>query len=279
MLLKMKQQFLNELKSKRKEKKELNLSDKPHVYNFKYETTSNALTLKLLNNLFAIVEQFDIMVDGLIMNAFKYAEVRNFGKTVYDDLTAKEIKERKKDKTSAVAILFSATIYRYNSLNENQITLYNNETHSFFNFTIVTKEAPLHSCKILPLEKRGLQSKIDEMYMFSPHISTVQIMTEENYFCEASNPYDALVAGSIEKPEVYDIAMTLRVNNDKSKAQTYKDAFLSILRSKALNDMQVYDKLMLKLKEQDNLTEEEYENTKITKEEFIKTLQKPIKQS
>ena len=263
-----------ELKRKtRKGKKELSLSAKPYVYNFKYETTEGSLSVNLLNQLFTVVEQFNIMVDGIIVNAFKFAKIRSFGKTIYTELTTKEIKERKKEKTSALADLWTATIYRYNSFGENQITLYNNETNSFFNFTIVKKEAK-HSCNILPLEKRmPLRNIKNDMLMYSPHVSTVQVMTENDYFCEAANPFTASVAGTDEKTEVYDVAVTSAFSDDKSKVEIYKEAFLSILRTKAYNDILVFDKLMLKLKENDKLTEEECNNAKITIEELIKTLQ------
>jgi len=47
-------------------------------------TTGGALTLAALNSAFAFIEQHDLTVAKIVMHASRYADVRNFGKTVYD---------------------------------------------------------------------------------------------------------------------------------------------------------------------------------------------------
>ena len=50
-----------------------------------------ALTLNALNQAFATIEQHDLTVGKIICHALRYADIRNFGKTVYDEATQKEV--------------------------------------------------------------------------------------------------------------------------------------------------------------------------------------------
>jgi len=54
-------------------------------------TTGGALTLAALNSAFAFIEQHDLTVAKIVMHASRYADVRNFGKTVYDEATQREV--------------------------------------------------------------------------------------------------------------------------------------------------------------------------------------------
>ena len=54
-------------------------------------STGGALTLNALNQAFATIEQHDLTVGKIVMHALRYADVRNFGKTVYDEATQKEV--------------------------------------------------------------------------------------------------------------------------------------------------------------------------------------------
>jgi hypothetical protein len=53
--------------------------------------TGGALTLTALNQAFATVESHDLTVGKIVMHAQRYADVRNFGKTVYDEATQREV--------------------------------------------------------------------------------------------------------------------------------------------------------------------------------------------
>ena len=53
--------------------------------------TGGALTLTALNQAFATIESHDLTVAKIIMHAQRYADVRNFGKTVYDEATQREV--------------------------------------------------------------------------------------------------------------------------------------------------------------------------------------------
>jgi hypothetical protein len=54
-------------------------------------STGGALTVNALNQAFATIEQHDLTVGKIVMHALRYADVRNFGKTVYDEATQKEV--------------------------------------------------------------------------------------------------------------------------------------------------------------------------------------------
>jgi len=54
-------------------------------------STGGALTLNALNQAFATIEQHDLTVGKIICHALRYADIRNFGKTVYDEATQKEV--------------------------------------------------------------------------------------------------------------------------------------------------------------------------------------------
>ena len=54
-------------------------------------STGGALSLNALNQAFATIEQHDLTVAKITMHALRYADVRNFGKTVYDEATQKEV--------------------------------------------------------------------------------------------------------------------------------------------------------------------------------------------
>lgn len=53
--------------------------------------TGGALTLTALNQAFATIESHDLTVAKLVMHAQRYADVRNWGKTVYDEATVREV--------------------------------------------------------------------------------------------------------------------------------------------------------------------------------------------
>jgi hypothetical protein len=54
-------------------------------------STGGALTVNALNQAFATIEQHDLTVGKIVMHALRYADVRVFGKTVYDEATQKEV--------------------------------------------------------------------------------------------------------------------------------------------------------------------------------------------
>ena len=54
-------------------------------------STGGTLTLNALNQSFATIEQHDLTVGKIVCHALRYADIRNFGKTVYDEATQKEV--------------------------------------------------------------------------------------------------------------------------------------------------------------------------------------------
>lgn len=54
-------------------------------------STGGALSITALNQAFATVEQHDLIVGKITMHPLRYADVRNWGKTVYDEATTKEV--------------------------------------------------------------------------------------------------------------------------------------------------------------------------------------------
>jgi len=54
-------------------------------------TTGGALTITALNQAFSVVEQHDLTVGKVVCHAFRYADIRNWGKTVYDEATTKQV--------------------------------------------------------------------------------------------------------------------------------------------------------------------------------------------
>ena len=54
-------------------------------------STGGALTLNALNIAFSTIEQHDLTVGKIVCHALRYADIRNFGKTVYDEATQKEV--------------------------------------------------------------------------------------------------------------------------------------------------------------------------------------------
>ncbi len=54
-------------------------------------STGGSLTVNALNQAFATIEQHDLTVGKIICHALRYADIRNFGKTVYDEATQKEV--------------------------------------------------------------------------------------------------------------------------------------------------------------------------------------------
>jgi hypothetical protein len=53
--------------------------------------TGGALTITALNQAFSTVEQHDLTVGKVVCHAFRYADIRNWGKTVYDEATTKQV--------------------------------------------------------------------------------------------------------------------------------------------------------------------------------------------
>jgi len=54
-------------------------------------STGGALSISSLNQAFALVESHDLTVGKVVCHALRYADVRNWGKTVYDEATQKEV--------------------------------------------------------------------------------------------------------------------------------------------------------------------------------------------
>jgi hypothetical protein len=54
-------------------------------------STGGALSITALNQAFATVEQHDLTVGKVVLHALRYADIRNWGKTVYDEATTKEV--------------------------------------------------------------------------------------------------------------------------------------------------------------------------------------------
>jgi len=61
--------------------------DADHTVN----STGGALTITALNQAFSTVEQHDLTVGKVVCHAFRYADIRNWGKTVYDEATTKQV--------------------------------------------------------------------------------------------------------------------------------------------------------------------------------------------
>ena len=53
--------------------------------------TGGALTLTALNQAFATIEAHDLTVAKIVMHAQRYADMRNLGKTVFDEATQREV--------------------------------------------------------------------------------------------------------------------------------------------------------------------------------------------
>jgi hypothetical protein len=53
--------------------------------------TGGALTLTALNQAFATIEAHDLTVAKIVMHAQRYADIRNLGKTVFDEATQREV--------------------------------------------------------------------------------------------------------------------------------------------------------------------------------------------
>lgn len=54
-------------------------------------STGGVLSLNALNQCFATIESHDLTVGKIVMHPLRYADVRNWGKTVYDEATTKEV--------------------------------------------------------------------------------------------------------------------------------------------------------------------------------------------
>jgi len=54
-------------------------------------SAGGALTIAALNAAFASIEEHDLTVAKIVMHAQRYADVRNFGKTVFDEATTREV--------------------------------------------------------------------------------------------------------------------------------------------------------------------------------------------
>lgn len=74
------------------------------------------LSLSWINQIFSVIESHDLCVDVILMNAFRISNVRNFGKTVYDEYQKEEYRRRK-----AFGKMFGAEIYLCNKLENNQV--------------------------------------------------------------------------------------------------------------------------------------------------------------
>jgi hypothetical protein len=54
-------------------------------------SSGGALSISALNQAFATIEQHDLTVGKIVCHALRYADIRNWGKTVYDEATQKEV--------------------------------------------------------------------------------------------------------------------------------------------------------------------------------------------
>ena len=81
-------------------------------------STGGALTLSALNQAFATIEQHDLTVGKIVCHALRYADIRNFGKTVYDEATQKEVLT-----TGLFGHLFTADIHVSSKMPVNTVYL------------------------------------------------------------------------------------------------------------------------------------------------------------
>ena len=81
-------------------------------------STGGALTLNALNQAFATIEQHDLTVGKIVCHALRYADIRNFGKTVYDEATQKEVLT-----TGLFGHLFTADIHVSSKMPVNTVFL------------------------------------------------------------------------------------------------------------------------------------------------------------
>ena len=69
--------------------KEAILNDKtqPEIYTHSAPawTATSIITVVLLNSIFARIEQEDYKVTAMFMNSIRFADIRNFGKAIYDE--------------------------------------------------------------------------------------------------------------------------------------------------------------------------------------------------
>ena len=89
----------------------------------------NEFSLTNINNMFVVMESLTnkgLIVDTLIMSAYNYAFIRNFGHTIYDDSTTKTVLKR-----GVFGQLFTAEIYLCNSLGNNKIITGNSTANTF----------------------------------------------------------------------------------------------------------------------------------------------------
>lgn len=54
-------------------------------------STGGALSITALNQAFGLVEQHDLTVGKVVCHAFRYIDIRNWGKTVYDEATTRQV--------------------------------------------------------------------------------------------------------------------------------------------------------------------------------------------
>jgi len=226
------------------------------------ECPDGKLTLQFINWAMGFAEQFDITVNGILMNSKRFSDVRNWGQTVYSEKTSKEIEDRKKEDTSVIADLFTAEIYRCNALADDQVILYNHEVGAFFN-VFMKPMATIHSCNVTTLKDQPWWNKLPPdnrtgLHMFAQHISSYQVEADNGDSCEAANVQRGAVAEIDVRPKIYDIAVNPRPENGEITGETYKDGFLAILREKATNDMIVFEEMMEHLTKNGKVTDEDW---------------------
>jgi hypothetical protein len=86
------------------------------LYYYGSMTESIMLSLNWINHIFSVMESLDTGVDTLIMNAARFADVRGFGRVVYEEATYREIKDR-----GIFGRLFTAEIYVSSKIPSNQV--------------------------------------------------------------------------------------------------------------------------------------------------------------
>lgn len=94
------------------------------INNTKYNVCTNkpfasggTLTLNVLNMMFAVVESRDLIANLVMVNAFTMATIRDWGKTIWDEATPKEVKQKK----NYQGHIWTAEIYRNNQLGNNEL--------------------------------------------------------------------------------------------------------------------------------------------------------------
>jgi hypothetical protein len=94
------------------------------------------MTLGNINQAFASLERFNLIVDAMIINSERHADIRNFGRTVVDEFSKEEMIERQKPHTSARARLFTADVYMCNHIPSDRMYLFDKDSQCMWDFLL-----------------------------------------------------------------------------------------------------------------------------------------------